>query len=92
MNYQKILIIGFGSIGKRHTNNLLRITNNTLIIFSKRKNIKPNEFYLYHKNKKRIKIISDFSKCLEEKPSIAFITNETSLHVSSAITLAKKRN
>jgi len=91
MNSSKVLIVGFGSIGQRHTNNLLRITNTTVIIFSKRKNIKVNEFYKYYKNKNRIKIISDFEECLKENPSIAFITNETSLHVDFALKLAKKR-
>ena len=35
-----ILIVGFGSIGKRHTNNLLSQTNSLLIILSKRNDIK----------------------------------------------------
>jgi len=90
MNPQKVLIIGFGSIGRRHANNLLRITDVQLIIFTKRKNIKPSEFYHYTKNKGRLRILSDFSECLEEKPTIAFVTNETSLHISSAIKLLKR--
>lgn len=90
MNTRKILIVGFGSIGRRHANNLLRTTDVQLIIFTKRKNVKPNEFYRYNKNKDRLKIISDFSECLEEKPTIAFVTNETSLHIGFAINLAKR--
>jgi len=90
MNSQKILIIGFGSIGRRHANNILRITNASLIIFTKRKNIKPEEFFQYGKNRNRITITSDLTKCLNENPSIAFITNETSLHLKYAIPLAKR--
>jgi predicted dehydrogenase len=86
----KILIIGFGSIGKRHANNILRITNSQLIIFSKRKNINSKDFFNYSKNKNRIQVISNFDKCLEENPSIAFVTNETNIHVDFALKLAKK--
>lgn len=91
MNYNKtILIVGFGSIGRRHTNNILKHTDSSLIIFTRRKNIKNSEFYLYAKNKKRIKILSNFDKCLEQNPSVAFVTNETSLHTVLALELAKK--
>ena len=86
-----ILVVGFGSIGRRHTNNLLSITNSPITILSKRKNITKNNFINYNKNKKRIKIYSKIDKCLEEKPSVAFITNETSLHVNYALKLAKKK-
>ena len=86
-----ILVVGFGSIGRRHTNNLLSITNSPITILSKRKNITKNDFINYNKNKKRIKIYSKIDKCLEEKPSVAFITNETSLHVNYALKLAKKK-
>jgi len=82
----KILIIGFGSIGKRHANNILNSTNNKIIIFSKRKNVLNNNFT---KNKKRIEILSNFNQCLKEKPEVAFITNETSLHISFALKLAQ---
>ena len=37
-----ILVVGFGSIGRRHTNNLLSITNSPITILSKRKNITKN--------------------------------------------------
>ena len=84
-----ILIVGFGSIGKRHTNNLLRHTNSKLIIFSKRKNILLTDFFNYRINKNRIKILSDFKKCLDENPSVAFITNETNLHIDFSLKLAQ---
>ena len=45
-----ILIVGFGSIGKRHTNNLLSQTNSLLIILSKRNDIKDSDFNNYRKN------------------------------------------
>jgi len=84
-----VLIIGFGSIGKRHCNNILRTTNYKLIIFSKRTDITNHDFINFLKNKYRIKIISNFSQCLKEKPNVAFITNETSLHIPYALKLAQ---
>ena len=76
----KILIIGYGSIGKRHTNNLLKNTNHEIIIFTKRTDL--------HFKTKRVRVHNSFDNCLSEKPQIAFITNETSLHIKYAIRLA----
>ena len=76
----KILIIGYGSIGKRHTTNLLHNTNHEIIIFTQRKNLKFKT--------KNVKVYNSIKKCLSEKPQIGFITNETSLHVKYAILLA----
>jgi len=86
---QTFLIIGFGSIGRRHTNNILKITNSKVVILTKRKNIQINEFYKYNSNFPRINVCSNFQDCLKENPSIAFITNETSLHTHLALKLAK---
>ena len=92
MKFQKtILIVGFGSIGKRHTNNILRQTNSNIIILSKRTNIPTQEFYNYNINKSRIKFFSNLNDCLNEIPEVAFITNETSFHVDIAIKLAKQK-
>ena len=79
---KKILIIGLGSIGKRHVNNLLSHFNVKIIIFSKRKDLKSL-------NKKGVIIHNTLSKCLKHKPEIGFITNETSFHVETATQLAK---
>ena len=90
--FQKtILIVGFGSIGKRHTNNILKQTNSNILILSKRKNIPTQEFYNYNINKSRIKFFSNLNDCLNEIPEVAFITNETSFHVNIAIKLAKQK-
>lgn len=85
------LIVGFGSIGKRHANNLLTITKSPIIIFSKRKDIRTTDFVNYQLNKNRIAIRSDLVECIKENPLAALITNETSLHVKFALILAKKR-
>lgn len=78
---QKILIVGYGSIGKRHLKNLIKNYNVEIIICTKQKieNIK----------KKNIKIYSNLDDCLKEQPDIGFITNETKFHIPTAIKLAK---
>jgi predicted dehydrogenase len=78
----KILIVGYGSIGKRHTNNLLNIGNMELIVCSKNK----ESFKLI---KKGIKIFTSIDDALKEKPDISIICNETSFHMKTAIKLAK---
>lgn len=84
-----VLIVGFGSIGRRHANNILQNTNSKVMILSNRKNIDFTEFHNYHLYKNRIQIYNNFECCIKEKPSVAFITNETSLHVDFALKLAR---
>ena len=78
----KILIIGFGSIAKRHINNLIRNINCEIIVYSRRKNIR----FLDHK---KIMVLNSLEKCLLEKPDVALITNETAFHIPMAIKMAK---
>ena len=37
---KKVLVVGYGSIGKRHVNNLLKESNFEIIICTKQKNLK----------------------------------------------------
>lgn len=78
-----ILIVGFGSIGKRHFENISDNIDAKIIICTKRTDLKK-----YEKN--GIIIVNSLSNALLHKPNIAFITNETSYHVKTAIKLAKK--
>ena len=78
----KILIIGFGSIAKRHINNLIHNINCEIIVYSRRKNIR----FLDHK---KIMVLNSLEKCLLEKPDVALITNETAFHIPMAIKMAK---
>ena len=77
----KIVVIGYGSIGKRHVANLLVIPNIQIIICTKQKIRNPSP--------KKIKIFESISDCLKEKPNIGIIANESSFHISIAIKLAK---
>ena len=88
MRFDKtILVVGFGSIGKRHTKNILEHTNSKIIILTKQKSIVNDEIQTYFRNKDRINISSNLKSCLKYNPKIAFITNETSLHIDFAIKL-----
>ena len=82
INMKKILVVGYGSIGKRHVENLLSISNLEIIVCTKRNDIR--------KLKKHAKVYSTLKQCLKEKPDIGIITNETSLHVTTAIKLANE--
>ena len=79
------MIVGLGSIGKRHLRNILAIENTKkleIIIYSK-------QTKSYLSNYKNIKIFDTLDKCLLEKPDVGFITNETVHHIPIAIKLAK---
>tara|TARA_B110001454_G_scaffold15943_1_gene14290 strand:- start:4496 stop:5479 length:984 start_codon:yes stop_codon:yes gene_type:complete len=78
---KKILVVGYGSIGKRHVENLLSISNLEVIVCTKRNDVSEI--------KKYAKVYSTIKQCLEEKPGIGIIANETSLHVPTAIKLAE---
>jgi len=78
----KILIIGFGSIGKRHLQNISSNFNTQLIVYTKRKDLGKLE-------KKNFIITDSLKHALSYNPDIAFVTNETSLHIDIATKLAK---
>ena len=78
----KILVVGYGAIGKRHVRNILNHTKHEVIIFSKRKDLNSLR-------KKNVKVFHTLDECLSEKPKIGFITNETSYHIPVATKLAK---
>jgi len=79
----KALVIGYGSIGKRHTNNLMKLKQIEISVCSKNKEA-------LQLKKKGITVYSTIEKALEEKHDVGIICNETSLHIETAIKLAKK--
>ena len=78
-----VLIVGYGSIGKRHLENFLQFKDIRLTVYTKR-----NDLQLL--KKKGIKISNSLTECLKENPDIGVIANETSLHTPIAIKLAKE--
>jgi len=79
----KVLITGYGSIGKRHLENFLQFKDIQLIVYTKRSDLQLLK-------KKGIKVSNSLTECLKENPDIGVITNETSLHIPIAIKLAKE--
>ena len=80
----KILVIGYGSIGKRHINNLSTIPKIEILVLTKRKN---DDFL----KKMKCKIFNSLDEAINEKPMAAFITNTTNLHIQTAIKLANAK-
>lgn len=78
----KILVVGYGSIGKRHILNLKQIGKIDVIVLTKRK----RDNFL---KKNCYKIFSTLDECLKEKPKAAIICNETNLHLKVATKLVK---
>jgi len=78
----KILVIGLGSVGKRHAKNLLKCGYKNLIFCTKNKNL-PQDF-------RSIKCFSKLNIALNENPQVAFICNETSMHCKTAIKCVEK--
>ena len=77
----KILVVGYGSIGKRHVKNLSSLNQTQVSVCSKNKETWKLE-------KKGIKTFTTIEQALKEKHNVAIICNETSLHIKTAIKLA----
>jgi predicted dehydrogenase len=78
----KALVIGYGSIGKRHIQNLFKINNMDILVITKRKN---DDFL----KKYNCKIFPTIQNAINEKPTFAIICTETNTHVKYATILAK---
>ena len=79
----KILVIGYGSIGKRHISNLSKIGKIKIIVLTKRK----KDSFL---KKNNCQVFSKLEDCLNETPIAAIICSETSFHINTASKLIKK--
>ena len=75
----KVVLVGFGSIGKRHYKNLSMLSKDKILICTKQK---------IDRNKKDLEIFHSIEDCLKEKPEIALVTNVTNLHVNVATKVA----
>jgi predicted dehydrogenase len=75
-------VVGNGSIGKRHIQNLLSISNYNIIISTKQR--KPKSL-----NKKRCIFVKSLNEGLQYNPSIGFVTNVSSEHIQTSLLLAK---
>jgi len=75
----KFLFVGCGSIGRRHIKNLKQLTDCEILAYRVRKE-SLGDFEKEH----AIKTYDDLDAALNEKPDAVFITNPTSLHLSTA--------
>ncbi|MDR1913179.1 MAG: Gfo/Idh/MocA family oxidoreductase [Clostridiales bacterium] len=93
----RILMIGLGSIGQRHLRNIKLLLGEKVefiayrkrglsITFSNEMEIREN---VNLEKEYKIKSFSKLDEALNTRPSIAFITNITSGHISTAIECAK---
>ncbi len=80
----KSLVIGYGSIGKRHIENLSKIKNMEIVVCTKQK--KDNFLKKYD-----CKVYTSFDSSLKESPDFALVCNDTHCHISTAIKLAKNK-
>lgn len=79
------LVVGCGSIGKRHINNLIKLNNiESVFVYTKNKNCLKE---LDLDNKSKIRTINNLS---DIKPDFAIIANETYKHIGTAISLAER--
>lgn len=87
----KILVMGLGSVGKRHIENMekLGIPCKNISILRTRKGTPSfgDEFLTSHKNEHTI--YADEKEALAQKPDAAFVTNPTVFHVPSALSALK---
>ena len=78
----KIIFFGLGSIGQRHAKILLNYYDHELFAF--RTNLGQIDYLL------PIKEVKSWDHFKEINPDIAFITNPTALHISTALNCAKE--
>ena len=78
-----ILIVGLGSIGRTHLENLRQFKNVKIIVCTKRTDL--NSFI-----EQGVKVSDSLTECLKENIDVAIISNETSLHIQTAIKLAER--
>jgi predicted dehydrogenase len=79
----KILIAGFGSIGRRHMRNLLALGERDLVFYrSKRSTLPDDEISAYP-------VETELESALAHRPDAVIISNPTALHLDVAIPAAE---
>jgi len=80
----KILVVGYGSAGKRHIQNIANIPNTEIIVCTKRS---KDKFLRDH----HCQVFNSLDSCIRQKPHAAIISNASSFHLKTAIKLAKNK-
>ena len=81
----KVLVIGFGSIGRRHINILQELTEAVVLSCPSGKGLKPPG----SPEIAGVKFFENFDQALEAVPDFAIISNPTSHHLETAIKVAR---
>lgn len=76
----KFLVAGFGSIGKRHFSNLKKIGGVEVNVLTRRQKLETPGAIVYH----------SLEEALHQDFDAVFITNETSLHIPTALPFAER--
>lgn len=79
----KILIAGYGSIGRRHLNNLQQLGETDVVL------LRSNRSTLSDAEIKDIPIETEINAALDHKPQAVIISNPTALHLDVAIPAAQ---
>ena len=79
----KILIVGLGSVGRRHLRNLVALGETDLVLLRSGKSTLPEE------ELHGFPVVTDMDAALRLQPRAAIIATPTALHLQSAIPLAR---
>ncbi len=79
----KFLIVGFGSIGRRHLRNLLALGERDIVVVRSGKSTLPVDELA------DFRVEYEMEKALAHQPDAAIIANPTALHLSAAIPAAR---
>ena len=83
----KVLVLGYGSIGKRHIRNLLQLGYQNLTVFD------PNESSLKEVEgiAPNTDVTSDYGALLMKSFDVVFVCSPTALHVKQALDFAERK-
>jgi predicted dehydrogenase len=80
----RTLIVGFGSIGRRHFHNLLALGQKDIVLLrSLKSSLNTDEL-------KNFQVVTDLQEALSLKPDAVILANPTALHLETAIPFAKQ--
>lgn len=82
----KVLVIGCGSIGRRHIRNLLGIKAGSIFAFD----TNENKISTLTNDVPSIIVSTDLSALWKEKPEVVFVTNPTAFHINYSLQAARK--
>jgi predicted dehydrogenase len=80
----KFLIVGYGSIGRRHMRNLLALGEKDIILYRSHRSTLPEDELA------DFPVETDLQKALDQAPQAVIIANPTALHLDVAIPAAER--